>query len=113
MNVLYRDIKHAKGAHGGLMTFLFRHMFGDDPSIHFLKMENLRQDLLAWLRAMDIDSSPQMHRFIQEEGKVNPSKHQHYSTYYDADLAALVAERDRLIVDRFSYQFPSVNTEHS
>src|SRR5262245_35956998 len=105
MNVRRQDLSTIRGTGEGLFSFLFRHMHEGGRDIHFLRMERLREDLLEWLRAMNIPVTPEMDHHIRQSERVNATSHQPYPTYYDADLARLVRERDAALIDRFGYRF--------
>ena len=105
MNVLQDDLAAARGAGLGLMSFLFRHMYGEAPTAHFLTVEGLRQELLDWLPTVGVGPDDALQRFILQGERVNTSQRDRYVAYYDADLARLVRERDRGIVERFGYTF--------
>lgn len=93
------------GANLGFYSFQFRRMFGDGQDVTFGRMESLRDDLRAFLQAQSIALTPAMSAFIAAAPPVNTSEHQHYSRYYDESLRDLVAERDRLVIERFGYTF--------
>jgi hypothetical protein len=43
-----------------------------------------------------------------EQGQVCPNKH--YSEYYDDELREMIAEKDKLLIDRFGYGFEDGDT---
>jgi hypothetical protein len=116
MNVLRKDLESARGRGEGLISFLFRHMFQDasgstvpgssDPGgIRYLKMETLRDDVPEFLASVGISMTDEMIEFIQRSERVNASKHEHYSKYYDPELVEIVKRHDGPFADRFGYQF--------
>jgi hypothetical protein len=106
MNVRADDLAAIRGTGEGLYTFLFRHLHGDDPrGVHFLKMESLREDLLAYLRARSSTVTSEMVSFVRGAEPVNTSRHRPYPSYYDEELAALVRDRDGGLAERFGYRF--------
>ena len=105
MNVLKSDWEAIRGNHQGLFTFLFHHMYGDGSGFEFLKMESLRDDLLAYLPTVDVTVTDEMRSFIQGSARVNASKHNDYRTYYTEALVNCVHEGDGALADRFGYTF--------
>ena len=65
----------------------------------------LRADLLAFLEAHAGTVGAELRDFVMAAPPRNASAHGDWRDYYDTDLAALVAERDAMIVDRFGYRF--------
>lgn len=92
------------GSNLGFYSFQFRRMFGAADDVTFGRMESLRADLLAFLESQGIALTPAMRAFVEEAPPVNTSRHEHFTRYYDAELRALVAERDRLVIERFGYR---------
>jgi hypothetical protein len=78
--------------------------FADRHSIatRILRVESLDQDLADLLQSVGAKVS---FADLSEMRKTNTSTHRGYSDYYDNETRQLVAERDRLIVDRFGYAF--------
>jgi hypothetical protein len=122
MNVRAADLAAVRGTGAGLFTFLFRHMYagvtersgsaasrasgpGTFAEPEFLRLERLREDLPAYLERRGVPVTGPMTRFLRDAGPVNASRHDPYPRYYDAALAALVAERDGGLADRFGYRF--------
>lgn len=60
----------------------------------FLRVERLHDDLIDEFGNIDIPFS-----------KINASEHKSYTEYYDDELAAIVAHKSRLIIDKFEYEF--------
>ena len=70
-----------------------------------IKTESLVIDLAAIIAdvgRLDITAS-----ILEQHGKTNASKRASVERYYDKDTIALVADRDRLVVDLFGYTGPS------
>lgn len=93
------------GSDLGFYSFQFRRMFGEADDVRLGRMESLRADLLAFLESQGIALSPAMRAFVDSAPPVNTSRHEHFSRYYDEALRALVARRDRLVIERFGYSF--------
>jgi hypothetical protein len=76
---------------------------------HFIRNERLVPDLLAALQASGIDVPAQAHDRIAARPRTNTSSRRHGAGYfYDEASSRLVADRDRLIVDRFGYTVPEI-----
>jgi hypothetical protein len=46
-------------------------------------------------------------RFLREAPSLNVSEHDSASAYFDHELAGLVADRDREVIDRYGYSLRS------
>lgn len=89
----------------GLYSYLFDYMYGNDDSQTTIgRVENLRIDLLNFLEGIDGALSPQLRAFIEQAAPRNMSRHDSFPDYYNKETAALVAERDRLVIERFAYR---------
>jgi len=85
---------------------LFKDYFDNQLFIdHYIKNESLEEDFVLAMNSegynIDISSS----QSLQKKERINYSKHLPYFEYYDADLKALVHEKEKLIIDKFNYQF--------
>ena len=92
----------------GYFTWLWRYMFFLDARADGLyagRMENLRADLLAALRAVGQPVSAGLEHAILNNPQVNVSARRDYRSYYDAELRALVAARDAELVAIYGYEF--------
>jgi hypothetical protein len=85
-----------------------RDMSGEARDVDFVRMEWLREDLLAYLRRRGIPVTAEMERFVRDADPVNSSRHEPYPSYYDDALASLVRERDGGLAERFGYRFNMV-----
>jgi hypothetical protein len=107
MNVRARDLATIRGTGEGLYSFLFRHMYGDGEGVELLRQERLREGLLAYVAARGVELTPDMEAYVRESSPANTSRHGPVATYYDAELAELVGERDQPLVERFHYSLES------
>jgi hypothetical protein len=96
----------------GFYSFLFhrmfsRRVFGDISGVTFARMESLRVDLLAYLPRVGVDVTAGMRDYVLHSEKKNVTEHAPFPTYYEPEpqLHALVAARDRDVIDRFGYGF--------
>jgi hypothetical protein len=103
MNVRKSDFEQVRGTGHGLMTFLLHHLIGT-RDVHFLRLEQLRRDLLQWFDGIGWPCPDEMRAFILDAKPVNTSSHQSAQTYYDGDTRRCVLEGDADIFDRFGYE---------
>jgi hypothetical protein len=68
-------------------------------------MEQLRTELPAALVEMGEPLTDDLREYIATAPALNTSEHDAYSRFYDDELAALVAERDHLVIARHGYAF--------
>ena len=87
----------------GFYSFLYERMYAGAAEPTILRAERLREELRAVLYAFGHLPDDCADRFLDESPPLNVSRHDVPSTYYDEELAALVAERDRTVVDRYGY----------
>ena len=74
---------------------------------HFIRNENLEPDLLAALKLADVQIPVEAESKVMSRPKTNTSSRKNGpGYYYDAGTEALVADRDRLIVEKFGYCAP-------
>jgi hypothetical protein len=90
----------------GFYSFLYGYLYGTpDTSLHLGRMEELRAVLPTLLERVGQPVTPAMRQFIAAEQPRNTSRHDRYERCYDADLAALVAERDAQVIAAHGYRF--------
>lgn len=87
----------------GFYSFLFKRLYegADHPTI--LPAENLREELRTALGALGHFPNPCAERFLEESPRLNVSQHEPPASYFNGELAELVADRDRTVVERFGY----------
>lgn len=103
MNLTKACIEGMRGQSHGWYTFLFRRMYAELP-VHFIRKENLREELLEFLRKHGVES-PALERSVREAPPANTTSHAPYRDCYPPSLARLVAEREREVAQRFGYTF--------
>jgi hypothetical protein len=94
----------------GYFTWLWHYMFFVNDTTSGARighMETLRTDLLAMLKALNVFVPSAMQRAVMMAPPVNLSRRSRYREYYDAELARIVAEKDREIIERYGYKFYS------
>lgn len=76
---------------------------------HFIRNESLETDLFQALASHGVEVPAETREALLRRPKTNTSSRQHGPQYYyDAESAALVAEREQLIVKTFGYSAPLV-----
>jgi len=103
-NITKNAMRKVRGTGIGYYTFRFNEMFGNADDIFFCRVETLRQDLVAFFESVGA-ATDELRDYVLGSDKKNISEHLHYSTYYTAELAELVAIRDRQLIERFGYSF--------
>ncbi len=105
LNLNKAGIAALKGYQAGFYSFLVRRMYGDPESVHMIKMENLREELLAALQHFGVPLDDETITMIRASKKRNTSKHAEFSRYYDSETSKLVGLRDAALINRFGYTF--------
>lgn len=102
--------QHGSFARGeGPFTQTLREMLGPDVStVRVGRFERLRGELLR-LWAGCVPVPPPLVAAVHALPAQNVSEHRHWSTYYDDDLRALVAEKDRDALRCFGYGFEAAD----
>ncbi|HEY0190457.1 MAG TPA: hypothetical protein VGC42_04995 [Kofleriaceae bacterium] len=92
----------------GFYTWMVRRMFSREGSlddVRFGRFEQLVDEIARLLAERGYDLTQDMSAKLRALENPNPTSHAHYSSYYDDELAALVARQDRFIIERFGYTF--------
>jgi hypothetical protein len=118
-------------AFAGLMTYRFVNLFCHPPEgeegfasmpnldalithasdncfiSRFIHLESIATDLVNALKATGVELSSQNEQRILSASKTNPSSRQRSASFfYNPETVALVADRDRLIIEKFGYEPP-------
>ena len=101
-NIIQKDLEKIRGTAEGEYTFLFKHMYHNCNKVHFLKMENLREDLVNFYEQQHIKFDKE---YILKTSPENEGTDGSYRKYYTPKLKKLVQERDAFIIKRFKYEF--------
>ena len=74
-----------------------------NPKVVMGRYETIHDDLYAFLESVGVSNAclEEIHSFRM----MNPSRHEHYSTYYTPELVEAVYEHNRPIIDEFGYEF--------
>jgi hypothetical protein len=92
----------------GYYSLLIKRMLGDpSANVHLVRFESLEQDLVEVLTNLNVSEAEAIQRHLTQQPKKNNSSRGHYSQYYDADLSALIQEKEKGVVERFGYAFNS------
>ena len=87
----------------GFYSFLHERMYAGAAEPTILRAERLRAELRATLLALGHLPNACAEQFLDESPPLNVSRHDPPPRYFDEDLAALVAERDRTVIERYGY----------
>jgi hypothetical protein len=86
----------------GFYSFLYERLYAGAREPRIMRVEHLREELRAIL--LQFGSFNQCaEQFLAEAPSLNVSQHAEPLGYFDRELAALVAERDRTVIDRYGY----------
>jgi hypothetical protein len=88
----------------GYYSWLFNRMIGTREDIQFMRTETLTDNLISILKDKSKLTSKD-ERVIRSIPPRNTTVHDHYRTYYSDELIELVYEKDKIIFDRFGYEF--------
>jgi len=76
---------------------------------HVIRTESIEEDLVNVLRLCGYDSPEIERRIVGSRGsKTNKSQHMGTGFYYNEETIQLVAERERLIVEKYGYEPPEI-----
>ena len=74
---------------------------------HFIRTEQLEDDLINALESCNISITEKQKQFIYSAGKTNTSAPRKSTAhYYNKQTTDLIYEREKIIIDKFSYAFP-------
>lgn len=93
-----------RGSGLGFYSYLYRYMYGPDiEAVRLGRMEQLRTELPRMLEAVGQRIDASLREYIATAPALNSSEHGAYAEYYDSASTALVAGRDRLVIERHDY----------
>ena len=94
----------------GYYSWLFKRMLGDDHDgqLHVGKFENLQEDFLDIMNRLTVMEAADLQREFDKSERKNPSRHSHYSHYYDDALRDLVARKEHGLIQQYDYRFEFV-----
>ena len=95
-----------RGSGLGFYSYLYRYMYGPDvDAVRLGHMEQLRTELPRMLDAVGQPTDPSLREYIDTAPALNSSEHGACAEYYDSAAMMLVADRDRLVIERHDYEF--------
>lgn len=95
-----------RGSGLGFYSFLYRYLYGPDvTAVKLARMEQLRVEVPALLESAGEPVTSALRDYMSSAPALNISEHAPHRQLYDAELAELVAERDRLVIERHGYSF--------
>jgi len=71
-----------------------------------IKVESLENDFIAMVEKFGYNIDEKTKNLILKSGKTNISKHLKPSTYFDEETIELVAEKEKLIIEKYNYSPP-------
>lgn len=103
LNLLKKDVAELRERQVGFYSFLFARLYEGTTAPTIVRMERLRDELRETLSAAGYLPDSCAEQFLAEAPALNTTRHDAPSRYFDGRLAALVADRDRSVVERFGY----------
>ena len=113
MGVTKRELQAFRDEGIGFYTWMVLRMFSRNRSldgVRFGRFENLVDEIGRLLVEFDYAITDEMSATLSGLKNPNPTNHDHYSKYYDDELRAQVATQDRLVIERFGYEFEAAAT---
>lgn len=90
----------------GFYSYLYQYLYGEfNSKLTVERAENLRPKLLEYLLRVGHRVTPAGNDFVMDGAARNTSAHGPYVEYYSDELRDLVAEKDKLVIDRHGYRF--------
>ena len=90
----------------GYYSLLVKRMLGEaTANVHLIRFESLEQDLIAVLNKLNVAEAEAIRRHLDNQPNKNSSSRGHYGQYYDAELSALIGEKEKALIERFGYTF--------
>lgn len=103
LNLTKRCVGELRERGLGFYSFLYERLYAGAQSPTILRVEELRTELRSTLTSLGHLPNQCVDRFLSQAPPLNVSRHEAPSHYYDDRLANIVAERDRTVIDRYSY----------
>jgi hypothetical protein len=92
----------------GFYSFLYRYLYGDfDSKLTVERAENLRPKLLEYLLRVGHRVTAAANDFVMDSDAQNALVYEPYVDHYSDGLRDLVAEKEKLIIERHGYRFGS------
>jgi hypothetical protein len=110
INLLRRDVDDLRASGEGFYSFLYRRLYAGTVGATIVRTERLRDELRPVLERVGYLPNECIGRFLSDAPPRNVSRHGATASYFDAELAGLVAERDRFVVERHGYAVPLIQS---
>ena len=111
-NITKDSMRKVRGTGLGYYTFRFNQIFGTSDDVFFCRVDSLRQDLVAFFDQIGA-ANDELREYVLRLDKKNTAEYAQLSTYYTAELAELVRNRDRELIDRFGFTFEGHASENT
>lgn len=97
----------------GYYSWQFKRMHGDLDSdkTYIGHFENLQIDFLSIMQQLGVAEIDAIRTKFETSAHLNKSRHSHYSAYYDDELCHLVAQKEAMLIDKYGYQFETVDND--
>jgi tetratricopeptide (TPR) repeat protein len=104
------DIEGFSDNNIGYYSWLFDRMVGINHDEHTLigRFENLQEDFLKIAEHLGVAETGELAKALNQCERKNPSRHSHYSHYYDDELRQLIADKEYSLIQSFGYCFESI-----
>jgi hypothetical protein len=103
LNLTKRCVSELRERGEGFYSFLYDRLYAGAEEATILRMERLREELRSTLSSLGVLPDECAENFLNEAPPLNVSRHGAPANYFDDSLAALVAVRDRKVIDRYGY----------
>lgn len=103
LNLTKRCVRELGERGEGFYSFLYDRLYDGTRGPTILRTDGLREGLRATLTSLGEMPNACAERFLREAPPLNTTRHEAPSRYYDDELAGLVGERDRSVVERYAY----------
>lgn len=108
INLLRRDVGALRGWGGGFYSFLYQRLYAGTAGATIIRTDHLREELRPVLERVGHLPNTCIDRYLREAPPLNVTPHGATGSYFDPQLAGLVAERDALVVERHGFIVPGV-----
>jgi hypothetical protein len=105
INLIKADVANLRCWSGGFYSFLYQRLYDGAAAPNVVRTEQLRDELRPVLQEVGHLPNRCISTFLAEAPRFNVSEHDEPASYFDRRLAGLVAERDRMIIERHGYIF--------
>lgn len=106
LNLTRACIEPLRNDNIGFYSFMYERMYTGSREPRIVTMESLREELLDALPACGRELSDEEQRYIEQQPPTNTTRHGPFQDYYSDELRALIADKDRAVIERFGYSFP-------